>query len=148
MRVPEPGERALDAAAVTVRGVRIALLVGVRVVLAVVGDPCHHRALDRHRAERRERVLDRLERLERAVRQQPVEAERHAVAGSTYMIASTARSLQSTQVFHSSTIAATNARNGNTTAARLADLVRPRHGLSDTPKHARFLALLAPIARR
>ena len=75
-----PGERALDPAAVAVRGVRVAVLVGVGVVLAVIGDPRHHGALDRHRPERRERVLDRLERLERAMGEQAVEAERHAVA--------------------------------------------------------------------
>ena len=80
VRVPEAGDRALDAAAVPVRRVRVAVLVGVRVVLAVVGDPRHDRPLHGHRAEDRERVLDRLERLERAVREQPVEAERHAVA--------------------------------------------------------------------
>ena len=80
VRVPEAGDRALDAAAVAVRRVRVALLVGVRVVLAVVGHPRHHRALHGERAEDRERVLDRLEGLERAVREQPVEAERDPVA--------------------------------------------------------------------
>jgi hypothetical protein len=60
--------------------VRVALLVGVRVVLAVVGDPRHHRALHGQRAEDGQRVLDRLEGLEGAVREQPVEAEGHAVA--------------------------------------------------------------------
>ena len=35
-----------------VRAVRVALLVGVGVVLAVVGDPVDHRSLDGHRAER------------------------------------------------------------------------------------------------
>jgi hypothetical protein len=34
VRVPEAGDRALEPAAVAVRGVRVALLVGVRVVLA------------------------------------------------------------------------------------------------------------------
>ena len=58
--------------------VRVALLVGVRVVLAVVGDPVHDRALHRHRAEDRDRVLHRFVGLERTVRQQPVEAERDA----------------------------------------------------------------------
>ena len=38
---------------------------------------------------------------------------------STYMIASTARSLQSTSSFHSRTTAATNATNGRTTPTRL-----------------------------
>ena len=81
VRVPEPGDRPLYAAAVAVRRVWVALLVGVRVVLAVVGDPRHHRSLDRDGAEDRQRVLDRLVRLERAVGEQAVEAERHAVAG-------------------------------------------------------------------
>jgi hypothetical protein len=46
----------------------------------MVGHPRHHRALHGHRAERREQVLDRLEGRERPVREQPVEAERHAEA--------------------------------------------------------------------
>jgi hypothetical protein len=60
--------------------VRVALLVGVRVVLAVVGHPRHHGTLHGQGAEDRERVLDRLEGLEGAVGEQPVEAERDPVA--------------------------------------------------------------------
>ena len=41
-----------------VGAVRIALLVGVRVVLAVIGDPADHGSLDGHRAEAREDVLE------------------------------------------------------------------------------------------
>jgi hypothetical protein len=78
--MPEAGHRAAEAAAMPVRRVWIALPVGVGVVLAVVGDPGHDRALDRHGAEPREHVLDRLVGLEGAVREQPVEAERHAEA--------------------------------------------------------------------
>ena len=44
VRVPEAAQ---TAAVTDVRAVRVALLVGVRVVLAVVGDPVEHRALDR-----------------------------------------------------------------------------------------------------
>jgi hypothetical protein len=69
-------EAAQTLAVADVRGVRIALLVGVRVVLAVVGDPVEHAALERHRADDREAVLDRLVGLERAMRQQPVIADR------------------------------------------------------------------------
>ena len=68
-------------AAAHVRAVRIALLVGVRVVLAVVGDPGDHGPLHRHRAENREEVLDRLAGRERAMGQQAMEADRHAEAG-------------------------------------------------------------------
>ncbi len=55
VRVPEAAQHAADAVAVAdVRAVRVALDVGVGVVLAVVGDPGDHRALDGHRAERGE----------------------------------------------------------------------------------------------
>src|SRR6185312_12650266 len=55
MRVPEALQRALEAVLeVDVRAVRVALLVGEGVVLAVVGDPCDDAALDGHRAEYRE----------------------------------------------------------------------------------------------
>jgi hypothetical protein len=64
-----------------VGAVRIPLLVGVSVVLAVVGNPAHHRALDGHRAERSEGVFERLRHLERAVGEQSVEADGHADGG-------------------------------------------------------------------
>ncbi len=60
---------------------RIALLVGVGVVLAVVGHPVEHRALDRERARDREGVLQRGFRLEGAVGEHPVEAHGHAARG-------------------------------------------------------------------
>ena len=50
VRVPEPAQRPGEAAAVAVRAVRVALVVGVRVVAAVVGHPADHGPLDRHRA--------------------------------------------------------------------------------------------------
>jgi hypothetical protein len=59
----------------------IALLVGVRVVLAMVGDPVDDRPLHGHRARGGEEVLDRLGRPERPVREHAVEADRHAEAG-------------------------------------------------------------------
>ena len=61
-----------------VRAVRVALLVGVGVVLAVVGDPVEDRALDGQRAHHRERALEPRVGLERAMGQQPVEADRDA----------------------------------------------------------------------
>jgi hypothetical protein len=64
-----------------VRAVRVALLVGVRVVLAVVGDPVDDRALDGHRSGGGEQVLDRPRRPERAVREHPVEPDGHAEPG-------------------------------------------------------------------
>ena len=65
--VPEAGEDAAHAAVVAdVGAVGVALFVGVGVVLAVVGDPGDDRALDRHRAEDGEGVLDRLRGLERS----------------------------------------------------------------------------------
>ena len=58
-----------------VGAVRVALFVGERVVLAVVGDPVDHAALQRHRAEDRQRVAQPRARLEGAMGQQPVEAD-------------------------------------------------------------------------
>ena len=81
------------------RGVRIALLVGVRVVLAVVGDPVEHRALHRHRAEHGEGVLEPV-RLwkERCVssRWKPTVMPKPV---STYLTARTTRSVASTGSF-------------------------------------------------
>ena len=57
VRVPQAGQ---PAAVPDVRAVGIALLVGERVMLAVVGDPGDDRALHRHRAGDGEQVLDRL----------------------------------------------------------------------------------------
>ncbi len=82
VRVEQALERAHPALAeLDVGRVRVALLVGVRVVLAVVGDPVDDRALHRHRPGDREAVLDRLEGLERAMREEPVEPDGHAEAG-------------------------------------------------------------------
>jgi hypothetical protein len=57
---------------------RIALTVGEAVVLAMVGDPADHGPLHGHRAEHREAVADRAIGLVRAVREEPVEADRDA----------------------------------------------------------------------
>jgi hypothetical protein len=82
MGMREAGERALEAAAVPdVGAVRIAILVGEGVMLAVVGDPGDDRALDRGRAEHGQDRPDRAGRLEAAVREMPVEADRHAETG-------------------------------------------------------------------
>ncbi len=59
-----------------VRRVRIAGLVGQRVVLAVIGHPLRDRPLHRHAAEDRERGLHRRTRLEALVREVAVEADR------------------------------------------------------------------------
>ena len=76
--VPE----ALEPGAVTdVRRVRVALLVGVRVVLAVVGHPVEHRPLEGGRAQHGEGVLERLVGLERAVGEQAVVADGDAEPG-------------------------------------------------------------------
>jgi hypothetical protein len=58
------------------RAVRVALHVGERVMLAMVGDPVDHRALHGHRAEHGESVADRSHRVERPVRVQAVVADR------------------------------------------------------------------------
>ncbi len=73
MRVPEASQ---PAAVPDVGAVRVALLVGVSVVLAMVGDPVEHRPLDRQRAEHGEHALEPRISLKRAVRQQTVEADR------------------------------------------------------------------------
>ena len=59
-----------------VRRVRVAVLVGERVVLAMVGDPLGDRPLHRHAAEDRERRLQRGAGVEAPVREEPVEADR------------------------------------------------------------------------
>ena len=79
VRVPEALQRAHGAAVLAdVRGVRVALLVGVRVVLAVIRDPVDDRALHGEHPEIREDVLGRLVRLEGTMGQHPVEADRDA----------------------------------------------------------------------
>ena len=74
-RVSVP-EAAQAGAVADVGRVRVALLIGVRVVLAVVGDPVEHGALHRQRAGDGERVAQPSLRLEGAVGQHPVEADR------------------------------------------------------------------------
>ena len=114
VRVPEPGEA---AAVADVGGVRVALLVGVGVVLAVVGDPVDHRALDRHRAGGGERVLERLVGLEGAVGEHAVVADRDPDRGDQIhrRERSPGRSSRP-RWFHSRTIAARVATKGRTTA--------------------------------
>ena len=63
-----------------VRGVRIALLVGMRMVLAVVGDPVEDGALQAHPAEYGPHVLQAVVGLEASVREQPVIPDRHPEA--------------------------------------------------------------------
>ena len=82
----EPAEVRVDEAAqalaaTDVRAVRIALLVGVRVVLAMVGYRRDHGPLDRHRAHGGEEVLHGLARRERAMGEQAVEADGHPESG-------------------------------------------------------------------
>ncbi len=82
VRVPQARDHPAQARAVAgVGAVRVALFVGERVVLAVVGDPVDHRALQRHRAEDRERVAQPRARLEGAMGQQAVKADRDAERG-------------------------------------------------------------------
>jgi hypothetical protein len=82
VRVGEAAQRAAQAVAVVdVRAVRIALEVGERMVLAVVGDPRGDRALDRHRPHDRERRAQRPARRERAVREVTMKADGDAEAG-------------------------------------------------------------------
>ena len=66
---------------VRVRTVRVAVLVGEIVVLAVVSDPADRRALHRHAAENREGRAHHGRRLEGAVGEQTVVADVHTKAG-------------------------------------------------------------------
>jgi hypothetical protein len=82
VRVQQSLERPLEPHAVIhVGAVWVALDVGERVVLAVVGDPRDDRAFDRGRAEDRQRAAHPALGLERPVREVAVEADRHAQAG-------------------------------------------------------------------
>ncbi len=83
VRMPQALHAAPEARAAQVGGVWIAVLVGERVVLAVVGHPPDHRTLDRHRAEHGDDRPERRRGLERAVREHAVVAERDAQAGDT-----------------------------------------------------------------
>jgi hypothetical protein len=82
VRVEEAPQRTAPAdAVVDVRAVRVALLVGERMVLTVVGDPGDDRALDRGRAEDGQRGLHGRLGLEAAVGEEAVEADGHAEPG-------------------------------------------------------------------
>src|SRR5450755_2010477 len=61
--------------------VRIALAIGVGVVLSMISHPIQHRPLDRQRAEHGKRPLEPRIGLKRAVREQPVKPNRHANRG-------------------------------------------------------------------
>ena len=81
VRVPEALQRAHGTAVLAdVRRVRIALDVGVGVVLAVVGDPVDDGSLHAQHPEVGEYVAGRLVRLEGTMGQHPVEADGHAEA--------------------------------------------------------------------
>ena len=78
VRVHQPAQRTAPATAVVdVRTVRVALPIGERVMLAMVGHPRDDRALDRRRAKDRQRRADRARGLERAVSEQTMKAHRH-----------------------------------------------------------------------
>jgi hypothetical protein len=64
-----------------VRGVGIAVVVRERVVLAVIGHPVEHGTLHRHRAEHGERVAHRRDRVEGAMGEEAVVADRDADGG-------------------------------------------------------------------
>jgi hypothetical protein len=78
-QAPELLDRAIAEAGVW--AVRVAFPVRELVVLAMVGNPGQHVAFHRHLAEHGERVAHGAECLERAVREEPVEADGHAHAG-------------------------------------------------------------------
>src|SRR5207237_6216637 len=82
VRVEQPPQGAAPAPAVADVGtVRVTLLVGERVVLAVVGDPGDHRPLDRRRSQGREYPPQRSAGLEAAVGEESVEADRDPEPG-------------------------------------------------------------------
>lgn len=74
MRMPEAADEPNNAAALMMWRMNIVGIVAVLVVPAVQPDPMDHRPLDGHRTECRQHDLNRQVRLERAVNQQPVEA--------------------------------------------------------------------------
>ena len=60
---------------------RIAIVVGERVMLTVVGDPGNHRALNGHRPYRRDHRPERTRGLKCLVGEHPVEPHRHPERG-------------------------------------------------------------------
>ena len=123
--LPEPAdvgvpEAAQAAAVADVRAVRVALLVGVGVVLAVVGDPADHRPLDGHRAEDGEQVLERPVGLERAVGEQPVVADRDPEGGGEVDADHDPDVGPADELFQSRGTAASTATKGTITAPMLA----------------------------
>ena len=76
--VPEAAEA---VAVADVGTVRVAIAVGVGVMLAVIRDPVQHGSLDRQRGGHRERVLHPGVGLEGPVGEQAMEADRHAAGG-------------------------------------------------------------------
>ena len=103
--------------AVAPRRVRVALLVGVRVVPAVVGDPLDDGALDGERAGHRQRDPQRALGLERAVREVPVEADRDPETGHHVEDHGDRTSVQDSQPPQATGTAASIATNGITTKA-------------------------------
>src|SRR6185437_6910981 len=81
VREVEALQRAAQARAVPVRRVRVALVVGEGVVLAVIGHPVNKEPLDGHRAEHGKRVADGSHRVERAVGEEAVVADGDPEAG-------------------------------------------------------------------
>ena len=77
--VPETADLPTETRAVTVGRVRVARSIGQRVVPAMIGHPPDRAPFEGHRAEDAEGDLQRPGGGEAPVRQQPVEADRHAV---------------------------------------------------------------------
>ena len=119
-RATGPDHPAQAGAISGVRAVRVALFVGERVVLAMVCHPVDHSALQRHRPEDRERVAQPRARLERAVSEQPMEADRDAERGEQVHHGEDRQVARPRKWFHSTAAAAITPRNGTTTAAMLA----------------------------
>ena len=126
--MPEAGDDAPHAAVVAdMRAVGVSLLVGVRMVLAMVGNPGDHGSLHGHRAEHGEGIFQRLEGLKGAVREQAVKANRYADRGEQVQRRGDRQVADADQVVPEQHDRRERSEEGNHDGAEVGDLLSPGH---------------------